>query len=531
MSSSNSEDPTQPTDPHVTPTTRVALPSYEITEVIGRGGWGEVVLARDKRIGRDVAIKRLKTADPRPEDIDRFLREAKIQARLDHPSIVPVYEIAFDATGGQYFAMKRLSGTTLRDAKDKLPRLLRAFVEVCNAIELAHARGIVHRDLKPSNVMLGEYGEVYVIDWGIARVIGEPDPEKWVELGTPAFMAPEQKKTAEVGPPADVYALGGILRELLAREPDHAPELDAAMEAALQQDPAARPTARQLGDRIQRYVDGDRDVALRRSLAAEQLGSAREAKGVEALRLAGRALALDPESRDAATLVTQLMLAPPTEPTPGLDARLAEVDAAYMIRSRRVAVVALLAMLGFVPLTIWCGLTSWSNAIATWAGIVGVAAFTARFGGRGGWPLAVEMIILFALSAQCSRVLGPFLLVPGIAAIVTMGLMSHPRLIRRPWLVLALGISAVLAPIVLEALGVWQSTWEVVDGAVLSKSTAIRIGGVPTIVLLVSGNIALIAITGLFSRQLSVLRHDAQRQVESQAWRLQQLVPLAQLDR
>ena len=131
---------------------------------------GEVVLARDQQLDRDVAIKRLRSANPSPATVQRFLREAKIQARLDHPSIVPVHQLGSDASGQPYFVMKRLSGTTLaahiRKVTKSPQELLRAFVDVCLAIDFAHQRGVIHRDLKPENVMLGEYGEVYVIDWG-----------------------------------------------------------------------------------------------------------------------------------------------------------------------------------------------------------------------------------------------------------------------------------------------------------------------------------------------------------------------------
>ena len=124
---------------------RWSLPSYDVREVIGRGGMGEVLLARDRQIDREVAIKRVR-GEPSPELIARFLREAKIQGRLDHPAIVPVHEVGTDAHGNPYFTMKRLAGTTLAArlaAGGPIQPLLRAFVDVCFAIELAHTRGIV----------------------------------------------------------------------------------------------------------------------------------------------------------------------------------------------------------------------------------------------------------------------------------------------------------------------------------------------------------------------------------------------------
>src|SRR5689334_19756271 len=152
---------------------------YKVGELIGRGGMGEVVLADDLQLERKVAIKRMRGEQPTTEAIVRFLREAKIQARLDHPAIVPVHALGHDSAGRPYFTMKRLAGTTLADTIERATAsqqtLLRAFVDVCLAIDFAHARSVIHRDLKPSNIMLGDYGEVYVLDWGVARIAGDAD--------------------------------------------------------------------------------------------------------------------------------------------------------------------------------------------------------------------------------------------------------------------------------------------------------------------------------------------------------------------
>src|SRR5207249_603688 len=125
------------------------------------------VIAHDPRIGRDVALKRMRGAND-GDLVERFLREAKIQGRLAHPAIVPVYELGRDDAKRPYFTMKRLAGKTLHelmhDRATAQQRLLRAFVEVSLAIEFAHEHGVIHRDLKPSNIMLGDFGEVYVLD-------------------------------------------------------------------------------------------------------------------------------------------------------------------------------------------------------------------------------------------------------------------------------------------------------------------------------------------------------------------------------
>jgi serine/threonine protein kinase len=560
------------------PAQRRSLPGYELGDLIGQGGMGEVRSAHDPDIGRDVAIKRLLAAAPTSEAIERFLREAKIQARLDHPAVVPVYELGRDTADRPYFTMKRLAGTTLHEllhtGRATQQRMLRAFVDVCLAIELAHARGVVHRDLKPANIMLGDYGEVYVLDWGIARVLGEraataaaPGPDvaglagetaEGTMLGTLGYMAPEQVRgDADIGPPADVYSLGAILFEILAGESLHPlghaaiastlagdehvasqraphrvipPELDAACTAALAASPSARPTARELADRIQHYLDGDRDLERRRALAGEHLARASELARdpdaqVEALRLAGRALALDPEG-DAAALVTSLMLAPPRTAPPALQARLREIDLATSRRSARLAIYSLLAFFAFVPVILWSGFTAPVIGIAAYALIASLVLFIYRFGGAGGRQLFVTSVGFVLVGAFVTRVLGPFIVAPAILGIIAMALLAQPELMHRPVFVLTMLVAAFLGPIVLEAVGALEPTWTVAGESVVSRSAVIHLGGIPTHIILIVGNIATIVITGLFSRGMAASRREAQRRVEIHAWRLQQLVPV-----
>ncbi|MCX5741025.1 MAG: serine/threonine-protein kinase, partial [Proteobacteria bacterium] len=295
---------------------------YRILRMMGRGGMGEVLVAHDAQIGRDVAVKRMRAANPNERQISRFLREASIQGRLEHPAIVPVHEIGRDADNMPFFAMKRVSGTTLSKIivartgdPEHVPqqRVLRAFAEVCIAVEFAHVRGIVHRDLKPDNIILGDFGEVYVLDWGVAKVLGESDGDfadvgsgsgehatvAGTAVGTPGYRSPEQVRGESIDARADIYTLGCMLFEILAGVPLHPsgravqqstlagidarpsvrapdrevpPELDAACVAATALDVDARiATARELGERVLEYLDGDRDLALRRQLAQAHL--------------------------------------------------------------------------------------------------------------------------------------------------------------------------------------------------------------------------------------------------------------------
>ncbi len=210
---------------------------YELISVLGRGGMGVVYLACDTVLDREVALKIVE----RPSD---DANEARILARLEHPGIVPVHDFGELADGRLFYAMKRVRGDRLdrwmaseRDPAERLG----VFVRVCEAVAFAHAHGVVHRDLKPENVMVGEFGEVLVLDWGIARELQiaecrlKIDERRLRIAGTVDYMAPEQVRGDAVDHRADVFALGAIL----ARITDVAPVLAIARKAQAD-DPGAR---------------------------------------------------------------------------------------------------------------------------------------------------------------------------------------------------------------------------------------------------------------------------------------------------
>ncbi len=262
------------------PTSLIDPKRYSIKSEFARGGMGRILLARDNVVGREVAIKELLpefrptgATRPAPEEAgsassttaarERFLREAKITGQLEHPNIVPVYEIGHYADGTSYYTMKFVRGETMYARLKRIQtdlaltreqkfaqrlKLLDAFVDVCHAVAYAHSKGVIHRDLKPHNIMLGDFGDTVLLDWGIARVHGvddtagkrlarnaasisdslrETDSAQLTQdgsvFGTPHYMPPEQARgdVAAVDEQSDVYALGAILYEILTGAPPY----------------------------------------------------------------------------------------------------------------------------------------------------------------------------------------------------------------------------------------------------------------------------------------------------------------------
>ena len=212
---------------------------YKFIRTIGFGGMKAVLLVEDRDTGREVAMALIPDYRDRPHrDLERFVGEARINAMLEHPNIVPVHDIGKDASGAPYFTMKYLRGKMLekvirllRDgdgaatARYTLFRRLQIFIRVCNAIDFAHSHGVCHLDIKPSNINLGDHGEVVVLDWGLARMLDENGRAKLDDRrpkGTPGYIAPEYLNPASsgaVGVRSDIYSLGALLYVMLALEP------------------------------------------------------------------------------------------------------------------------------------------------------------------------------------------------------------------------------------------------------------------------------------------------------------------------
>jgi len=287
---------------------------YQLGNEVGRGGLGRVLKARDDVLDRPVAVKELLTTDPGSHR--RFVREALITARLQHPSIIPVYDAGRRNGRSPFYAMKLVGGRPLdraiSEAKTLAERLalLPQVLAVADAIAYAHSQRIIHRDLKPANVLVGEFGETIVIDWGLAKDLSVDDrearsagpfrsvsTEHTVEgsvLGTPGYMAPEQAAGEDVDERADVYALGAILYHVVSGKMPHEgttideviekvikgevkplrqrvkevpSDLAAIVDKAMATDPAARyPTARELAEDLRRFQTGQLVGARRYSI-------------------------------------------------------------------------------------------------------------------------------------------------------------------------------------------------------------------------------------------------------------------------
>jgi serine/threonine protein kinase len=559
---------------------------YRLGAPIGLGGMGEILGATDAQFDRQVAVKRMRDPKPSEHAMGRFFREARIQGQLDHPAIVPVHELGVDADGRPFFTMKKLAGTTLTQriaAGYPRQRLLRAFAEVCLAIEFAHERGVVHRDIKPDNIVLGDYGEVYVLDWGVAKIMAETADEgaeiatdrkalvanrmtiDGTVIGTRSYMSPEQARgDQDVDGRSDVFALGCVLYEILtglqrhprpgdpaplqpvpsARSPlrDIPPELDQLCLAATHDDRTARiQTPRELGERIERFLDGDRDLALRQQLARTHLDVARGALeaggGPEvsppeirrtAMREAGRALALDPTLGGAAELVTRLMLEPPRDKPPEIQRMLADDNLETLRRLSRAGALAYCGFFGFVPLLVG-GRPEDLFLLLALFGVVALNIYfllpewTFRNMRHRAIRIALGNALLLAL---VSRIASPLLIAPAIAALSTMNLVFSPNYkTPRSAVLLAIGLSsAVLLSWLAEVIGAAPRTLFFTETTLVMESAITTLSPVARVILLVFFVVAVISAAAGMAFQNRKTERLVRERLHLQAWQLRQLV-------
>ncbi len=503
---------------------------YAVKTMLGQGGMGEVYLCADEWIGREVAMKvahRGKAAEAHLRA--RFVREALVQGQLEHPSVVPVYDLGTRPDGATYFTMKRVRGLTLAAIIEGLRRgdaavsraysrrrLLTAMSSVCLAVSFAHSRGVVHRDLKPENVMLGDFGEVYVLDWGVARVL----EDAWAHgkttiqgaaplgrtqagaiVGTPGYAAPEQVEgDRRVGEAADIYALGAILFELLALAPLHSgrsidaliastltssggrpgdvarhlsipPELDRICARATALAPGDRfATTREMQEAIESYLDGERDAERRRDLArqhadraaeafatAANAGVAGEAERARGLRELGAALALEPSNEDALRTLVRVVFESSDELSPEAEQELRVHQGRDRVRGARDAMLSYFFMAVGAPILLSMPIRRPLLFAALVASVVAATTYNLwmwRAEKAGPRQMARLLPLAFLVVGLTSGLFGPFILVPGTAAVTVASLLVNLRAnlaARRA--TLGLGLAAVLVPMALQQAG------------------------------------------------------------------------------
>ena len=540
---------------------------YRPISVLGKGGMGEIQLCKDTRISREVAVKYLRGSfRDNPDYRSRFLLEARVQGQLEHPAIVPVHDLGATPTGDLFFTMKRVRGITLaaafravrhgeRTGRLSRRRLLTAFSSVCLAVDFAHRRGVVHRDLKPANIMLGDYGEVYILDWGIAKVMhgADTDPADAVDvpagsgdtptragrvLGTPRYMAPE-RRDGVADPPTDVYALGVILTELLEADPEEIPpELAAIAGYASAAAPRGRyASARELHDAIERYLDGDRDLEARRR-AAEEHAQRAEATFLEAQRVGsadaralaardiGRALGMDPTNPRALRTLMRLLTDVPAELPQSAQAEMDRRWNVRRLRTIRSGIISTGALLLLVPMIAWLGVASWT-ALLAYVGLVLAASACQWIAvlGRNLSPLSVPtagaLVMTLAALGVLSTSMGLLGVLPAALAITTMAYRINVVLSLHGVVILLLSMCALFAPFVLQ----WGKSYVFHDGVLTLLPTMHAYPPVATTVYIVGSTAGAMAVALLYGRMYVNEVRRAERALTFHAWQLQQLVP------
>jgi hypothetical protein len=559
---------------------------------------------RDRRIGRDVALKMVRSEHAARGDlVTRFLREACVQGQLEHPAIVPVYDLGRDPEGNVYFTMKRLRGATFEQIFAALRggdahttrqfsrrKLLTAFGSICQALHFAHARGVIHRDLKPGNVMLGDFGEVYLLDWGLAKLQGGPELAATTDasggaaggarslhgaaMGTPGYMAPEQVRGEVVDARADVYALGALLFELLALEPLHPsgsrdaafsstlfgpdarpslraprldlpPELDAICVRATALDPRDRfASAREVVEAVERFLDGDRDLQIRRELAVDhaRIASDHAARALvsgpgatearaRALRDAGRAIALDPSNSEAVGTLIRLLTDPPREVPPGALAELDRDRLQNLGTGDRIASRGFLGWFLLTPMALVMGIRSWPAAVLStgaWMVAAAIPYFVGRQASRRHGKASLPMLLSGGFAIACTSALfGPYFFLPGFAVIYGMMFVLVPPDRSRRGVVVLISLLTIAVPALLAWTGAIPQPYELGADRIVIHAGMLHFPPLATELFLLVSSLSVVLTACLMTARVHDELAQARERVHIQAWQLRQMLPRA----
>jgi serine/threonine-protein kinase len=585
------------------PVTDGGFESRYVTEsLLGTGGMGQVTNCHDTRVGRQVAMKVL-LSDLRGHRSARarFEREARLQGQLEHPSIVPVYDVGVTPDGASYFTMRRLRGMTLEEVLHRLRegdpdlterytrrRLLVAFVSLCFAVAYAHDRGVLHRDLKPGNVMLGEYGEVYLLDWGLAKISrpGEthtPPSQTQLHglsledatatgfvLGTPGYMAPEQVRgdIDSLDARTDVFALGAILFEILTLRPLFAfNSVESVLEATMRGADARTSTrvpganvplelehicvratatnqedrfasARALCAEIERFLDGERDLTARRKLADEHARYAADAAHASllptttgndaaqrALREASAALTLDPTNAGALQTIARLLVDIPETIPEEAKPDLERQNQRGRVAAARATASVYLACILLIPGTLALGVRSWPAFLgAVITGLLGLCV--ALLTARGLLGRAGNMIayVLGVITITFASTLAGW-------AIMIPGMTATHTLgaflfgeKRLRPWFLSLGLIPILLPFLLQTIGVLPASYSFETSQLVVHPLMTDLPGHTNVMLVATSILMLVAPALLLARVKDTLTR-AEERLFLHAWMLRRILP------
>ncbi|MBI3183588.1 MAG: serine/threonine protein kinase [Myxococcales bacterium] len=594
-----------PVDPKVDLETLRSASKYEVGDRIGLGGMGEVRLCRDTKLGREVAMKLIRSGEGSGGDrLMRFLREARVQGQIEHPSIVPVYDLGLGPSGEPYFTMKLVRGVTLEGVLAGLRsndpaftgrwnrhRLLTAFGTACLAVDLAHARGVVHRDLKPANLMLGDFGEVYVLDWGLAKVLGaeesrggpisaselQPNPsasdsaktQLGTLLGTPGYMSPEQIDGGAIDARSDVYSLGAILFELvtlkplvpanpllaieatrggvdararaLAPEMEVPPELEAICVKATARDPGGRfPSARALHQALEEYLAGERDQQLRVEKAREHAAVAAEAASLaltrgaledrtRAVREVGRSLALDPANESALRTLMKLLEEPPPSLPEEAERALQRSAARSWQAAARTALLAFGQMFLYIPLLWWMGIRHPPGLVVFFlCNLLVVAGAAMAYRASRDRPRGMWAMT----AAVCAAVASTSVFFGPFIVVpgfAAVNIVASSLMTDRVGrrLALAGGVLAVVVPAGLMLWGLFPVGYLFGPEGMTVTPGVVELPRWPTLTVLLCASIGTVVVSALAVGRLRDALSEAERQLNLRAWTLRQLLPAA----